>query len=170
MILLWPELSSRFAGHSVGQDAALNERLLFNIVALDAIVRYPFFGVGAGNFVGYFKETLPGLSLSLYQPVHNIFLLIAAESGLSAALFFVLFLGSVLGRAIRSFIKGLQGPQQFITLGFMFHALSFGIFVGMYDHFFWTIQQTALLFWLVLGLVASYSKYRITSVTKNGDL
>jgi len=32
------------------------------------------------------------------------------------------------------------------------------LFIGLFDHFFWTLQQGQLMFWLALGMIASFSK------------
>lgn len=152
-IILFPELTGRFEGVGFAQEAALNERFLFNVIALQNIQLHPLFGVGIGNFVSSFQAMLPGLRESLYQPVHNILLLVAAEMGLPALLFFVGFLALLVVRAGKKIFRGAE-PFYFYICA----AALFAFLVGMEDHLFWTIQQTALLFWVVLGMVGGYGR------------
>ena len=103
----------------------------------------PLFGVGPGNLVVFIDKFIPASSrdLRFTQPVHNIFLLIFAENGISALL---LFFGLLVFA-----IKNLLNPSCFPL--FLIALLQI-IFLGSLDHYFWTIHQTSLLFWILLGL------------------
>jgi len=104
---LWPEVSARVFESSVSEPA-IQERLFFNEVGLDTVRQnYPqlFFGVGIGNFVHHYMQFFPGLAPHLYQPVHNIFILIASEIGILGLIAFVLFLVGLAWKAVRSFLK-----------------------------------------------------------------
>ncbi|MBI2462890.1 MAG: O-antigen ligase family protein [Candidatus Spechtbacteria bacterium] len=172
-ILLWPELSARAMAIEAGGEAAVGERYLFNVVGIEAIKQHPLWGVGLGNFTSYFRETFTYLKDSIYQPIHNIYLLIAAESGISAAIIFISFLGSLIGGLLRELwsvrhckgvypelVEGRQSRSDIIAKVFLFCTLLFVVLAGMYDHYFWTIQQTNLLFWLVAGLAAGFNVYK----------
>ncbi len=156
VIILFPELTGRFAGVGLGQEAAMNERLLFNVIALQSIQLHPFFGVGIGNFVSWFQSALPGLNESLYQPVHNVLLLIGAEMGLPATLFFIGFFALLVVRAVKTLFQRRDSYYLFLCACAVFIFL-----VGMEDHLFWTIQQTTLLFWVVLGMVGGYGRGQV---------
>ena len=85
-----------------------------------------------------------------HQPVHNIYLLVAAETGILGFAVFILFLGFIANTVWR---KGLNKISA--TL---FTILSAFLFIGFFDHYLLTIQQGRLLFFLVAGLlVASVS-------------
>ncbi|MFY9457589.1 MAG: O-antigen ligase family protein [Candidatus Spechtbacterales bacterium] len=141
-----PEVSARFLGSSIGEPA-IQERLFFNEVGFYTVRQnytQLFFGVGIGNFVQNYMQSLPGLAPHLYQPVHNIFILIASEIGVFGLIAFVLFLTSLLCRAV----KTLYVFSLLLVVCFM-------LFVGMYDHYLLTLQQGSLIFWISLGLLAS---------------
>jgi O-antigen ligase len=102
------------------------------------IGKFPLFGVGPGNFVTFIND------FRFIQPVHNIFLLIFSESGLFSFVFFVLIMA--------------LATKQSLTKGYFslfLISLLQVTFEGSLDHYFWTIHQTLLLMWLLLGLVFS---------------
>jgi len=80
------------------------------------------------------------LSNWIHQPVHNVYLLISSEVGLLGLIVFLIFLYQLLKR----FKK--QNSVLFIIVICI-------IFVSLFDHFFWTLQQGQLMFWLILGLM-----------------
>jgi len=43
---------------------------------------------------------------------------------------------------------------------YLFAILIAFLFIGLFDHYFWTLQQGRLMFWLVLGLMLSVSDYK----------
>lgn len=146
-VLFWPQVSERLQ-ISAG-DEAVALRGFYNKVSLS---EKPFWGVGLGNFVNWFKEIKPGLAPNLYQPVHNIYLLIFSETGILGIVAFLLFL---------SFLA-----KNYLSIKFNqpFHYPFFIIFIsllffGLFDHFLFTIQQGRIIFWLVLGLLAAISPH-----------
>lgn len=143
----WPETSSRFLISFSGQSVHL--RSFYNETALAVLKTHPFLGVGLGNFVWKFKESFHLLTAWAHQPVHNIYLLIASEAGLTGLGVFLLFLFQLFRGSGR--IK-----KTFLGRWLIVVASSF-LFIGLFDHFFWTLQQGQLMFWLVLGLWAGYS-------------
>ncbi len=144
LMTYWPYVTSRL--FISGQDDAIQLRVLYNREALAS--GHNWFGVGIGNFVPWLMKQDLHLSRGLYQPVHNIYLLIYAETGIIGIAVFLLFLALVLYR----FVKATQFKKlyHFSLLLIWLSLLAFGLF----DHFLWTLQSGQLLFWLVTGLVA----------------
>ena len=102
----------------------------------------PLFGIGANNFtilVDEFMSKSPGLRFT--QPVHNIFVLILAESGIFTFLSFVTLLFSGIKKSLES---------RFFVLPLVF--LIQIMLLGSLDHYLYIVHQTQLLFWIVLGL------------------
>ncbi len=127
------------------QIASISERLLLAQAAFDITLKNPFLGVGSGNFIGELASlNLYSISeVRLLQPVHNIFLLIMAENGL-IGLFLVTLLLAVVLKNANSKIK-----------------IALFIIVLVYattDHFFWTLNQGRLLFWLAIGYILASPK------------
>lgn len=149
-LLLSPFIAPR-AASLTPQETAINYRLQYNQLALDLIKEKPL-GVGLGNQVLYsVKSRLyqdRGLTRAWeWEPVHNIYLLVAVELGVAGFLVFGFFLIYLFWRLLwraPSLERALAG------------ALFVGVLVfGLFDHFFWDLQPGRLMFWLVLGLVFS---------------
>lgn len=147
--LMWPELFSRFTASNPTNDVAVTERLFFNEVAYETIAIRPWSGVGLGNFTFFYRDFFPGLPDHLYQPVHNIFLLVGAEMGIVALALFMIFFIKMLGTRVAHFLArdSKQGEHALFVAVLTFIFLS-----GFIDHYYLTIQQGSLLFWIVLGM------------------
>lgn len=165
--IAWPEVSSRFLESSVSEPA-IQERLFFNKVGADTISQnysQLFLGVGIGNFVNHYMQFLPGFAPHLYQPVHNIFILIASEIGILGFIVFIVFLAALLWKSIKRFllIRTIQDARDREHLVYVFSLVfvaCFVLLIGMYDHYFWTLQQGGLMLWITLGLLAgSINRY-----------
>jgi len=88
----------------------------------------------------------------LYQPAHLSPLLIIAESGIAGFLFFGLAMGKLITGVVR---RTFSDRDQ--TYGRLFLALWVVVFfISFFDHYFYTLQQGALLFWLLAGLSLVY--------------
>ncbi len=120
------------------QQPSLYRRGSLLITSINVVRKFPLFGVGPGNFVAFVKD------FRFMQPVHNIFLLIFSENGIFSFVLFVL----ILALAIK---KSLAREYFFLFLISLLQVA----FEGSLDHYFWTIQQTLLLMWLLFGLVFS---------------
>ena len=139
----WPEVLSRF-NISAGEQS-ISLRLFYSQTSFLIIQEYPLLGIGVGNFVWEIRQMLDLLSSWMHQPVHNIYLLIASETGLIGLFIFLMFLYQLL----RQFSKKLKDKKSYLLLLVVCAFLIFGLF----DHFFWTLQQGQLMFWIALGLI-----------------
>ncbi|MBU2068267.1 O-antigen ligase family protein [Patescibacteria group bacterium] len=137
-ILAWPEISNRFSLSL--EDQTISLRSFYNQVSFSLINESPWQGVGLGNFVWEMKEIFPLLNDWIHQPVHNIYLLISSEVGLIGLIIFLMFLYRLL----------FQRSNRMLFILFLCLLL-----IGLFDHFFWTLQQGQLMFWLILGLLSS---------------
>lgn len=100
----------------------------------------PLFGVGLNNFYNNLSFTLSGQRSQFTQPVHNIFLLVLSETGI------VGFLGLCF-----IFLKSLRvafGKHQ----PYLLLSLLAIIFLGMFDHYFLTLQQGQLMLSIIVGI------------------
>lgn len=117
---------------------SLTERSQLIIIALNLTKTHPVFGVGLGNFI----PSLSFFATSLLQPVHNIYLLTAAETGIIGLIFFCWFL-------ITLWNKQNKSSSFFLKVAFLSILL-----LGFFDHYFLTLQQGQLLFALAIGLMS----------------
>lgn len=131
-------------------EQAVSLRYQYARAAGELIAERPAFGLGPGQFVinveSKLKQLLPTRSIPAWmvQPAHNVYLLIASETGIIGLILFLGFLVALLAAA------GFGFSAQalliiFLLIGFLLAAF--------FDHFFWTLQQGQILWWAVLGLV-----------------
>ncbi|MEW6617441.1 MAG: O-antigen ligase family protein [Patescibacteria group bacterium] len=142
-------------------EPSVNYRVLYNNIGRDIVLQEPR-GVGVGNQIFFSKENnLYGkykIHNSIdWQPIHNLYLLIASELGICGLLSF-LSIGFValpisLGR--RFFIF-LRSPPEYFWFGvILFSNL---LVFGLFDHFLWTLESGRLMLWLVLGIMMGVSE------------
>jgi O-antigen ligase len=105
-------------------------------------------GVGVGNFTSWLMHYDPTMPRFMYQPAHNIYLLAYAETGLLGAGLWLAWLGMLARHAWRA-----HAQQPVLRVGVM-AMLGALFFIGLFDHFFWTLQQGKLLWWLSLAVAA----------------
>lgn len=131
------------------ESVVLREQLALD--AFKMLFAHPIFGVGLHNFL----PALPHYdfargSVFSIQPVHNIFLLVGAETGFVGLWLFVSFFIWMYLRLINICRRSVgSGPTLVIIL------LTEVVILGSFDHYFLTIQQGQLLFGLVIGICFS---------------
>ena len=146
VVCFWPFLSVRFSDLKTGEQA-VDLRLFLNEAGLDILKQNPILGAGQGNFVFTLSQKFPDLPAWQFQPVHNIYLLIAAETGLLGLLAFLAFLFLTLKSAWQK-----RNDLFVFSLLFLLYCL---LLIGLTDHFLWDLQQGQLLFWMFLGIFVS---------------
>ncbi len=131
------------------------ERLMYLQMSFEMFKNYPF-GVGLGGFTEFmgFLSTIK-LTPWLYQPVHNIFLLVTNESGfLGGSIFLLIFIVSFL-KLIAFKSKSNSKKEELEKI--LYLGLLVGItLIGLIDHYFITIYQGQVLLFFYFGLVSSF--------------
>lgn len=120
---------------SFSKRAQLFEESLFKIR------QRPFFGVGYSA-----STSVKSNVFARVQPVHNIFMLILEEAGLFALFFFVIFI---------IFILYHQPKNSFIFISILQILM-----LGFFDHYIFTMHQTLLLFFIIIGFYISSLQHR----------
>jgi len=156
--LFFPQVLSRFNLSMSDQDISL--RLWYSGVGVDTLKQSGFLGVGTGNFVPHLMNIQQEIPLWQYQPIHNIYLLIASETGILGLGLFLLFLFLL----IKEYARATNFDKLYHYSFFLIFA-SF-LFMGIFDHFLWTLQQGRLMFWLVLALIA-VTKSSVSHISLN---
>ena len=139
-LIFWPQVYSRL--HISGSDEAVEVRVFYNHLAQKNIL---LLGHGIGQFVPNLVKQFPLHAASTYQPAHNVYLLVLYEMGIAGLLVLLWFLALIVRR-------------RPLILAFLVLAL--------FDHYFWTLQQGALMFW---GLLAFCTRDNLIVHDKSGD-
>ena len=118
-------------------------------IGWEILKQKPLLGVGVGNQVSYaIKNNLyqrEGIIKKLdYQPVHNIYLLIADELGIIGLVLFLLFI-------ISTFYNSIIHNSYFII------PILALLLLGLTDHYLWTLPDGRIMFWTVIFLASAYS-------------
>ncbi len=140
----WLEVQSRMSLSS--EEEAVQLRVFYNEESLEGDIN--LFGVGLGDFTGWLMEQNPNLPRYMYQPVHNIYLLIYSETGIIGFIMFLLFLAGLLYEFVKK--TRLRDLKHY---SFLLVAVSV-LFIGLFDHFLLTLQQGRFVFWLGLTILA----------------
>ncbi len=144
----------------VSTEPSVSYRVLFNKMAIEMIREKPL-GVGIGN------QTLFAINLNLYQekgltriwewqPVHNIYLLIASETGILGLSVFLVFVVSLFLKLKRFWSREYR---NFLSLFFCLTMLFSLLLFGLVDHFTWALQSGKLMFGLVCGLCLASERF-----------
>jgi len=128
-------------------EESFSQRLELSKIAFQLIKQNPFIGVGLNNFIVNLPKFQQGQTLWL-QPVHNIYLLIVSETGIVGLLIFLWFL-------FLTFCRPLTHRLS------LFASLTAILLLGLFDHYWFTLQQTQLLLVIILGLIWGEKKAKI---------
>jgi sterol desaturase/sphingolipid hydroxylase (fatty acid hydroxylase superfamily) len=86
------------------------------------------------------------------QPIHNYFLLTAAELGIAGAILLLGFFLWHLAKIGKSLIWQKIDDENVHRLILAVILFTFLVLM-LFDHYFYTIHQAQLLLWLILGLI-----------------
>lgn len=139
LITLTPPLYSWFSLLVDADGASVAKRVELSRIATSFWLESPLSGTGLGNFVVRLGELPSSDWVRFLQPAHNTYLLILAEVGIIGLAFFVTFLGLGLVRVYYS--------KQWLLALILLEVIT----VGIFDHYFWTLQQGGLLWWSIIG-------------------
>lgn len=136
------------------EDQAVTQRVVYNDIAVKMIQAYPIQGIGLGtSILSMQKHSEIYLEPWEIQPIHNYYLLSAAEMGIISAIlliiFFLLHVKQLVLRLKKSFDVFALTLLSIIT-GFLLLML--------FDHYFYTLVQAQLLLWITLGIIAASTK------------
>lgn len=137
-------------------EPSVSLRVSYDKMGLYLLENNPL-GVGLGNQVLYSMKNgtyqIFGMSQEWqWQPIHNIYLLIASEVGVLGLIVFICFFLKILAAQVKFLLKNKDfhnGSLNLVVLLMFLSLLGFGFF----DHFLWTLQPGRLMLWLVLGIM-----------------
>ena len=148
-------------------DQAVTERGLYNQIGLNMIKDKPIFGQGIGESVLHMQQ-YSNITLSPWQnqPIHNYYLLSAAELGIPFALILAWIFISHIFNILNLNILKLFGNWKLEIENFQFGIFRLTVFsillsfliLMLFDHYFYTLQQTQMLLWVILGFMVAETK------------
>jgi O-antigen ligase len=160
-VTLITPLNKRFFEEDYG---AARSRIPMSVVAANIITTYPWLGIGLSNYVNmapYFDTTKEAIAYEFPRPVHNEFLLIAAEIGVPALLSFLVILGTLVVRLLKA-SRSLADPVlPYIAIGLLGTYFGWGFF-RQTDYAYVLLADP---FWLLAGLSQALATMLLTSKT-----
>lgn len=136
-------------------DGASLQRIFYAKIGLKMIASQPIFGLGIGESLLHMQQFSPVfLRYWEIQPIHNYFLLAAAELGILG----MLILLWVFLQHLWSLIKKLKlktNPQLTTYNLLLTTILCVFLVLMQFDHYFYTLQQTQMLLWIILGIIGA---------------
>lgn len=137
------------AGFSL-TEVSVADRLTYNKIGWEILKNNPL-GIGIGNQAFFAADQglyqAAGLTRpTLWQPIHNLYILIGTEIGLFGLALFLVFISWL----IWVFIKR---EREILLAAFSISLLVMLLFFGLFDHFLWDLQSGILMFWLVIGIM-----------------
>jgi len=147
--LAWPLVAARLTLSRSDEAVALRIKYTSEAIASGTgWLNINWMGVGIGNFTTWLAGYDRLLPAHLVQPVHSIYVLVYAEMGIVGLFVLLLLLWSVL----KNFWKATT-HQPVLRLGLGALVVSM-LIIGLFDHFYWTLQQGRILWWATLALAS----------------
>ena len=149
LFVFWNKLIERFSGSPASN---LSFRFFLNEAAFKMIDRHPWLGIGLNNFSIQlpFYDTRGITAVSRF-PVHNLYLLIASETGLVSLAVFLLFVMSIICIGISIYRRSPDPFLKSFSLGTIC-----GIVAVLLDEmmdFSFVVQPVYLLFFTICALL-----------------
>jgi hypothetical protein len=139
LCLFYPQLSARggIINYNNLVKGADTERMIYQKIALDMVKEHPVLGIGLNNFQLESHRFFPE-GREFPSRVHNIYLLLAAETGLIGVGCFLLFLVSLIRHARRAILS-----QEGVFLLMLFSGF---LFIGACDFYVFCTPHGQILF------------------------
>jgi O-antigen ligase len=147
VILITP-LKKRFFEEDYG---AARSRIPMSVVAWNIIQSNPWLGIGLSNYVNvapYYDTTKEAIAYEFPRPVHNEFLLIAAEIGLPALICFLIILAALMVQLFRVSRSREDPVLPYIAIGLLGTYFGWSLF-RQTDYAYVLLADP---FWLLAGL------------------
>jgi len=152
-LALFEDVRTRLFKDDYGRAEA---RLPMAMIALDIIKTHPIKGVGLNNYTSVmhtYDHTREWQTYKFPHPVHNSYLLIAAESGIPTLLAFLWLIGSVFVKAWPA-IKRFNSSISLLQAGWIGGLMTW-LISGMFDRDF---AGTNVMLWFTIALVVATSR------------
>lgn len=160
LFVYWSYLEERLMGDDRGSAVG---RIPMYEIAITMIEANPVLGVGLNNYAEVmqdYNQTVSGMQFRMRRPVHNIYLLIAGETGLlglAAFLWFSLAFFSEAKKAIRARLL----PGSLFAAGLLAGLIAFYLHGFVDKH----LPGGSMLFYFLVGYLVAISKITTTNAS-----
>ncbi len=159
LILFYPQIKAKggLINYNTLAYTCDQERIIYQKVAWEMHKDYPLLGIGFDHFQLVSPNYQPkDYAPILYSKVHNVFLLILAETGVFGLSSFMFFLFSLIGISPQEKVllkwlgkaqKTIRVPSETGLLSSLMLAIFAGfLFIGVCDFYPWDLQHGRILF------------------------
>ncbi len=133
--VFWPLTAARIFSSGRLEEQSVSRRLDYLEESREIITNSGPAGTGVGGYTRWLYRFWPGWAAWDYQPVHNLYLLMAAELGLVGFFVWLFWAGRVFWIGRKNGLFGLALLGGFLVIGF-------------FDHYFWTNYHGIMIWWL----------------------
>ncbi len=144
-----PLITTRLDTNSRLEQKSATERINQYQQAKEILKQRPISGTGLNNYALYLWQQNPDQPIFMYQPIHNIYILILCELGLLSLLWLAIIIN--FGKNIKLDSASIEPIGVSILCAIMIIAL--------FDHYFWTQAIGQSLLWL--GLTFYFSGFKM---------
>jgi O-antigen ligase len=132
-------------------DQSSVSRIYYDKLGLKIFAQNPLIGVGLGNIMPAMRKLGNFSHAWDIQPPHNYFIIVACETGILGLLLIIIIFGKLLWENVK---KNWIGDNiQILFNIFLISSFIAMLFLMQFDHYFYTLQQTQLLLWAMLGIM-----------------
>ncbi|MBI2600544.1 O-antigen ligase family protein [Candidatus Daviesbacteria bacterium] len=146
-----PVFIERFTTIFTFDNLSLLRREELANISLELFKKSVLWGVGLNNFIPMAADSLLVGPSRFLQPAHNIYLLTLAETGLIGFLGLFCLIVLPIFKLTRPFFK----PKSFLIASWVIL-----LFLGLFDHYFLTLQQGYRLMFLLWGISFAVLEYQ----------
>lgn len=127
-------------------------RSFYNKIGFEIFQEHPLAGTGIGNLIPQIASKINASEIWQIQPPHIFFLDVACETGIIGLGLILYLFGSRLFWLYKTVPDQDREASEFKIAAFSsFVAI---LFLMFFDHYFYTLQQTQLLLWMMIGIIS----------------
>lgn len=140
-------------GVEIFQNDTFNDRRFYQIVSRETISIKPLLGSAPGTFIFQIENVMKPPEAWQYQPDHNIYLLSASETGLVGLGLLLLIIFNSLKYGLSQIVSRETIYQTKLLKSLIFSIFIGFLFIGLFDHYLYTLQQGQIIFWLIIAII-----------------
>lgn|GEM_PF-564082 len=154
LVVFFPQVYERVSITAVYEMRSISERVSGYQQWFTILPPYMWFGTGPGGYTAAMQINSPGLPGWVYQPVHNVFLLMLAELGIVGVLIACIVCFLLIVTMLR--FSGLDSVQKRNTLVCIFVLPICAI--GLFDHYLFSSHAGILIVAVYIGMLIYCAK------------